>query len=174
MEETIRYRTRHEIEVHSFSLPVLVGVPLLAIFVQVFVPVRLPAFRIFDLPLIVTIYFAVSRRNPIIGTLTGAIIGTVQDFFTGQAIGIFGIAKTVVGYAASSIGLKIDVENPGSRLIMIFCFSLAHDGIRYLIDSRILGQDLLYRTRFELIAAAANALLGLILFTALDRTRQRR
>ncbi len=57
---------------------------------------------------------------------------------------------------------------------MLFGFSLLHDGIRYLIDSRILGHDLLYRSRFELVSAMANALLGLILFTALDRTRERR
>lgn len=175
METSISYTSRHEIEVHSFPLVVAIGVPALAIFLQAFLPVRLPFFRIFDLPLLVTIYFAVARRNPLTGTITGAVIGTLQDALTHQPIGIFGIAKTVIGYVASSIGVKVDVENPGSRLMMIFGFSLLHDAIRYLIASRILGTgDVLYRTRFELGSALANALLGLLLFSALDRMKQRR
>jgi len=175
VEQSVSYTSRHDIEVHSFPLAVSIGVPALAIFFQAFVPLRMPFFRIFDLPLLVTIYFAVARRNPMTGTFTGAIIGTLQDALTHQPIGIFGVAKTLVGYIASSIGVKIDVENPGSRLGMIFGFSLLHDAVRYLIASRILGTgDVLYRSRYELESAIANAMLGLVLFMLLDRLKQRR
>jgi rod shape-determining protein MreD len=171
---SISYLTRKEIEVHKFNGGVAIMVPLLAILFQAFVPVRIPMFRIFDLPLLVTIFFAVARRSPMAGMVTGALIGTVQDAASGLPIGINGIANTVVGYFASSISVKIDVENHGSRLIMIFGFKLLHDLIGFLVESRIVGTDLLYRTRFELVSAVANALLGVVLFAFLDRLKQRR
>ena len=70
----ITYTSGEQIEVYRFSIPVTVGVPLLALFLQAFVPRRLPFFSIFDLPLLVTIFFAMARRNPISGLLTGAAI----------------------------------------------------------------------------------------------------
>ena len=82
------------------------GVPLLALFLQAFLPMRFPFFSIFDLPLLVTIYFAMARRNPISGLFTGAAIGLVQDMLGPYPIGIYGIAKTVVGYGASSLGVE--------------------------------------------------------------------
>ena len=171
---SISYLTRKEIEVHKFNSGVAIMVPLLAILFQAFVPVRIPMFRIFDLPLLVTIFFAVARRSPMAGMVTGALIGTIQDAASGLPVGINGIANTVVGYFASSISVKIDVENHGSRLIMIFGFKLLHDLIGFLVESRIVGTDLLYRTRFELVSAVANALLGVVLFAFLDRLKQRR
>ncbi|MEO8725444.1 MAG: rod shape-determining protein MreD [Acidobacteriaceae bacterium] len=174
MDSSVSYSTRKEIEVHSFSGAVTLLVPLAAILLQAFVSLRIPMFRVFDLPLLVTIFFAVARRNPIAGSVTGALIGTGQDAASGLPVGINGIANTVVGYFASSISVKIDVENPGSRLIMIFGFKLLHDVIGYLVQSRILGNDLLYRTRYELGSALANAVLGVALFGLLDRLKQRR
>lgn len=174
MDSSISYNTRKEIEVHTFSGVVTLFVPLLAILFQVFVPMRIPMFRVFDLPLLVTIFFAVARRNPVAGSVTGALIGTLQDAASGMPVGINGIANTVVGYFASSISVKIDVENHGSRLIMVFGFKLLHDVIGFLVQSRILGNDLLYRTRYELGSAVANAVLGVALFAFLDRLKQRR
>jgi rod shape-determining protein MreD len=171
---SISYLTRKEIEVHKFHSGVVIMVPLLAILFQAFAPVRIPMFRIFDLPLLVTIFFAVAWRSPMAGMVTGALIGTIQDAASGLPVGINGIANTVVGYLASSISVKIDVENHGSRLIMIFGFKLLHDLIGFLVESRIVGTDLLYRTRFELVSAVANALLGVVLFAFLDRLKQRR
>jgi rod shape-determining protein MreD len=75
----ITYTSGEQIEVYRFNIPVTVGVPLLALFLQAFVPRRFPFFSIFDLPLLVTIFFAMARRNPISGLFTGAAIGLVQD-----------------------------------------------------------------------------------------------
>jgi len=68
------YTSREQIEVYRFNVPVAIGVPLAAIFLQAFVPLRLPWFSIFDLPLLVVIFFAMARRSPVAGLLTGAII----------------------------------------------------------------------------------------------------
>ncbi|MGI9102279.1 MAG: rod shape-determining protein MreD [Terriglobales bacterium] len=165
--------TREQIEVYRFSVAAAIGVPLAALLLQQYLPLKLPFFSIFDLPLLVTIYFAVARRSPITGLLTGGVIGLVQDSLTHQPIGLYGMAKTVIGYAASSLGVKVDVDNPGSRILMTFGFYLAHQLI-YLIVARGLAQQALtWRWGHMLVVGLANALLALVLFMALDHLRQR-
>ncbi len=166
-------REREKIEVHRFSWPVAILVPLFALFFQAFIPARIRFFEVFDLPLLVTIYFSVARRNPIGGLLTGAFIGLVQDALTHLPIGIYGIAKTVVGYGASSLGVKIDVENPGSRLLLTFGFYIAHQAIYFLVARGLIGQTLAWRGGHIAIAGLANALLAVILFAILDKFKQR-
>ena len=69
----ITYTSSEQVEVYRFSIPVTVIVPVTALFLQAWLPRQFPFFSMFDLPLLVTIFFAVSRRNPISGLLTGAM-----------------------------------------------------------------------------------------------------
>ena len=78
---------RRELDVQRYPLIVVVLVPLLAIFLQALIPRFIPKFDILDLPLLVTIYFSVGWRNPIAGTITGTVIGLVQDALTSRQIG---------------------------------------------------------------------------------------
>jgi rod shape-determining protein MreD len=89
---------RRELDVQRYPLLVVVLVPLAAIFLQVLIPRFVPKFDILDLPLLVTIYFSVGWRNPIAGTVTGAVIGLVQDALTSRPLGINGISQCVVGF----------------------------------------------------------------------------
>ena len=89
---------RRELDVQRYPLLVVVLVPLLAIFVQALIPRFIPRFDILDLPLLVTIYFSVGWRNPIAGTVTGAVIGLIQDALTSRPLGINGISQCVVGF----------------------------------------------------------------------------
>ena len=162
-----------QIEVYRFPLAASIGVPLAALLLQRFLPLHFPSTAMFDLPLLVTIYFGVARRNQVTGLLTGGIIGLVQDSLTHQPLGLYGIAKTVVGYSASSLGVKLDVDNPGSRLLMLFSFYLLHQVIYLGVARGLAGEMLSWRWGHQAIAAVANALLGLVLYTALDRLRQR-
>lgn len=170
-----RSLSREGIEVHRFSWVATVLVPLLAIFFQVTLTRKFGFLAVFDLPLLVTIFFSVARRNPMAGTITGAVIGIVQDAFTHNPIGLFGMAKTVVGYLASSIGVKVDVENPGSRLLLTFGFYLLHQGV-YQLVARTLARMPSGEWRWSqaLGAALANALLAVVLFVVLDRTKMRK
>ena len=84
----ITYTSREQVEVYRFSIPVTIGVPLLALFLQAFVPLRFPLFLYLDLPLLVTIYFAMARRNPLAGLMTGAVIGLAQDMLGHTLIGL--------------------------------------------------------------------------------------
>jgi rod shape-determining protein MreD len=170
---TITYTSREEIEVHKFSALATIGIPLAAIFAQAYVPAHLTFVKIFDIPLIVTVFFAVSRRNQLAGMLTGCAIGLVQDALTHLPIGIYGISKTIIGYAASSIGVKVDVDNPGSRFLMMFCFTLLHDFLYVIVSRQLLGIPADWRFGHELSAGLANAILAVLLFTLMDRTKQR-
>ena len=167
------YTSREEIEVHRFSLVVTVAVPLLAIFMQSFVPLRVRFFEVFDLPLLVTVFFALARRSPVTGLLTGAIIGLVQDGLTHQPIGLYGIAKTLIGFSASSIGVRIDVENPGSRLLMVAVFYIVHQAVYFVVATVIIDLNLQWRWLHTIGAALANGLLAVVLFAILDRLKQR-
>ena len=167
------HTSREQIEVHRFPLAASVGVPLAALLLQTFLPARVPWFGIFDLPLLVTIFFAMARRNPVSGLITGALIGLLQDSLTHHPLGVFGIAKTVVGYAASSLGVRIDVQNSGVRLGMTFVFYQLHQLVYFAVVRGLMGRPLEWRWGHELVAGAANGLLAMALFAALDRLKQR-
>jgi rod shape-determining protein MreD len=169
----ISLTSREEIEVHRFSWLASIGVPLLAIFVQVFFPLRIRFLAIFDLPLLVTIFFAVARRRPIPGMITGALIGSLQDAWTSLPIGVNGIAKTIIGFLASSLGVKLDVDNPGSRFLMTFTFFLVHRVIYVVIVLGLVGGNESFGWGHTLASALANALLSVVLFAALDKLKQR-
>jgi rod shape-determining protein MreD len=169
----ITYTSGEQVEVYRFSLPVAVLVPLVAIFLQAFLPLRFPFFSIFDLPLLVTIFFAVARRNPVAGMATGALIGLMQDSLTHQPIGIYGIAKTVVGYGASSLGVKLDVENVGARFLVTLVFYAVHEVVYFAVARGLVGLTLAWSWQHEVGSAFGNALLALPLFFLLDRFKQR-
>ena len=173
MNVAITYTSREEIEVYRFSPFATVLIPLLAILAQVFLPVKLRFFSVFDLPLLVTLFFAVARRSQVSGLVTGAVIGLLQDALTHQPLGLYGIAKTVVGYAASSLGVKIDVENPGSRLLIGFGFYWVHKAVYFLVARNIGGLSLEWRWLHTFGAALANGLFAIVMFAILDRYKQR-
>jgi rod shape-determining protein MreD len=167
----ITYTSGEQIEVYRFSIPVTIGVPLLALFLQVFLPRRI--FSIFDLPLLVTIFFGMARRNPISGLFTGAAIGLAQDMLGPYPIGIYGIAKTVVGYLASSLGAKLDVENAGARLLITVGFYLVHQAVFFTIARGMVNLTLNWSWGRGLLAGLANGILGMVLYFALDKFKQR-
>jgi rod shape-determining protein MreD len=168
------YTSRKELEEYRFSPVVSLAVPLLLIILQAYVPKILPRTIIVDLPLLAVIFFAVARRNPIAGALTGAAIGLFQDLLTGQPIGINGMAKAVIGYLGSSIGVQVDVENLITRTLMIFGFSLLQSGVLFLINRLLLGNhDLHLLWLHEVIRAGVNTAVAIPLFLFLDRFKLR-
>jgi rod shape-determining protein MreD len=170
----VSYTSREQIEVYRFSWPVAVAVPLLAIFLQAFIPRWIPAFSTyFDLPLLVVIYFSMARRSQVAGLLTGAVIGILQDSLTQYPLGVYGIAKTVVGYGASSLGVKLDVESVGTRLLVTTGFYVIHQIIYFTIARALVGLGLHWSWSRELLAALAIAVLGVFLFTLMDRVKDR-
>jgi rod shape-determining protein MreD len=162
--------SRRDLEIRRYPFLVYALVPLAALVLQAWLPRPLGRYAWFDLPLVVTVYFALCRRSPIQGMLTGGLLGLVQDALTGHAIGINGIAKTVAGYLAASLGVRIDVQNPTIRLMMIFFLSLASSGIYVFIYRFLLGMEVEgWNSLTELFKAVGNSVIALILFPLLDR-----
>jgi rod shape-determining protein MreD len=79
-----------------FRPAALLLTPLAAILFQVYVPQFFQYLSYLEMPLLVTVYFALMRRSPVSGLLLGAGIGLVQDSLSGQPLGMFGIVKTSV------------------------------------------------------------------------------
>ena len=164
---------RRDFEIHRYPVLAYGLVPLAALVLQAWLPRALSYFAWFDLPLVVTVYFALGRRSPIQGTLMGAAIGLFEDALTHHAIGVNGIAKTTVGFLAASVGVRIDVENHTIRLILNFLLSLLSSAIYVSIYHVLLGLDLEWSWYTELFKAIGNSLVALVLFPLLDRLQIR-
>lgn len=171
---TRSYTSRTEFAQYAFNPLVVIAVPFVLILLQALLPLRLPSLLILNLPLIAVIFFSVSRRSPIFGALFGCVIGLLQDALTGQYIGINGMAETLVGYAASSIGLQVDVENIATRLLMSFGFTLLQSGVVFGVERYLLRMPV-YRLLWvhELIRAGLNTAVAIPLFLFLDRFKER-
>jgi rod shape-determining protein MreD len=169
----ITYTSGEQVEVYRFSVVAAIAVPLISLFLQAFIPLRFHFFTMFDLPLLVVIFFALARRSPVTGLLTGAAIGILQDALTHHPIGVYGIANTVVGYGASSLGVKIDVENAASRFLVTLFFFMVHEAAYFMIARGLLGLTLQWSWPHELGTALANAALAVVFFALLDRFKQR-
>ena len=169
----ITYTSGEQVEVYRFSIPATILIPLAAIFLQAWLPRQWHFFSIFDLPLLVTISFAMARRSQMAGLFTGALIGLFQDALTAGPIGIYGIAKTVVGFGASSLGIKIDVENAGARLLLTLVFFIVHEVVYFAVGRGLVSLPVQWSWSHELWSGVANALLGVVLYAVLDRLKQR-
>jgi rod shape-determining protein MreD len=162
------------IEVHKFRSGAIVASTFLALVLQAFVPVYFSKFAVLDLPLLVVIYFGLSRRNPSTGLLLGMVIGLLQDSLSGPTVplGLYGIAKTIIGYLASSIGARLDTEHPAARFALTMMFLVVHQGIITVTRRLLLAEPEPWFTVRLAIAAAVNAVVAVVLFTMLDRLRR--
>src|SRR3984893_9677867 len=162
------------IEVHKFRGGRIAATTLDEIFLQTSVPVYFPKFAVLDLPLLLTIYFGLSRRNPSTGLLLGTMIGLLQDSLSGSNVplGLYGIAKTIIGYLASSIGARLDTEHPLARFALTIVFFGVHQGLVVVTRRLLLAQPEAWFTMHLAIGAAVNAVVGIPLFMLLDRLRK--
>jgi len=96
------------IEVHKFRTGAILIATLLALVIQAWFPLHFARMALLDLPLLVTIYFGLSRRNPSTGLLPVAgqpqrphcSAGPVRDCQNGDRLSRF-IHRRAPGYRAS-------------------------------------------------------------------------
>ena len=160
------------IEVYKFYGGVTPGVTFLALVLQAFLNKYGSWSAYLELPLLVTVYFALSRRNPSTGLLLGAVIGLLQDSISRVPLGVFGIAKTCVGFVASSIGGRIDTEHPFARAILVFMFFHLQQVILTIIDRGLLNHPQRFFTLRLLAGSGICVVGGFLLFPMLDRLRR--
>lgn len=162
--------SRRDLEIHSYPAPLYLIVMLVALIAQALLPRLFGQSRIwFDIPLVITIYFALARRSPIGGMLLGGVMGIFQDALTGHAIGIYGIAKTISGYMAASVGVRIDVQNTIIRVMLNFSLTVLCSAIYLFIYRVLLGMEFSWNWPNTLIQSVGNSILALFIFPLLDR-----
>ena len=92
---------------------------LLTIVVSVVLQVTLARYTVggrwvFDFVL-VGVVFAGLQWGPVAGLFGGTIGGLLQDVLSGQIVGVGGLAKTIVGFAAGVIGTQFVLTRPQAR-----------------------------------------------------------
>ena len=172
-DEHVMLHTQRDTRISRFKGWVLVLVPLAAILFQVYIPLFFQFLAYLELPLIVTVYFALMRRSPIGGLLVGAIVGLAQDSLSKNPLGMFGITKTIIGYVAASVGQRLDVDHPLIRLILGFFFFVFHQFIFWVLSRALLGQQMNFETQRTLVLGLLNAIVAVSLFHFLDKLKER-
>ncbi len=164
---------RRDFEIHRYPLLIYALVPLVALVLQAWLPRILGRYAWVDPPLVITVYFALGRRNPVQGTVIGAVMGLFEDALSHYAIGINGIAKTAVGFLAASVGIRVEVDNHTVRVLLIFVLSLVSSAIYLFVSRFMLGLAIEWSWLTELFRAVGNSVVGLVLFPVLDRLQIR-
>lgn len=93
-----------------------------------------------DLGLVVVV-FAGLMMGPSAGLLTGSVTGLVQDAIASGIVGLSGLSKTLVGFAAGVFGTMFIVTRPAPRFVVFFLASLADSavfvGLHAVFDVRV-------------------------------------
>jgi rod shape-determining protein MreD len=167
------FQSEQNVEVHKFYGGSVVLVGFFALMLQAFFHKYGRWADVVDLPLLVVIYFSVSRRNPATGLLLGAAIGIFQDGLShDNPIGLYGIAKTLVGYFASTVGARLDTEHPIARFILTFLFFHFHHVILAFTERVLLNEPTPFFTLHLLLDSIVSAAVAVIVFALLDRLRK--
>ena len=158
-----------------YPMWVFFAVPLTALLIQIYLPLfqTLRFVAKIDLPLLVTIYFALMSRSQIRGLIIGLLLGLAQDSFSRFYIGMYGMCKTMVGYFSASVGMQFDVEHSFVRILLCLVFYIFHQFLYWVLQRAVLDQPVAFDIPGEAVLAVINALIGVALFHFLDKLRIR-
>jgi rod shape-determining protein MreD len=168
----LRASFEQHIEVHKFRNGAVLLAAASALVLQAFLPIYIHRAEVLELPLLITVYFGLSRRNPSTGLLLGTAIGLLQDSLSAGPLGLYGISKTLVGYVASSIGTRLDTEHPLSRFALTIGFFALQQSVLILTERLLLAQVEPIFSMPMLIRALINGAIAVGLFALLDRLRK--
>ena len=156
-----------------FQVAALVLITLVAIVGKFYLPRLIPNTEWFELPLLLTVYFGLMRRSQIASLFFGAFVGLAEDSLSpaNLPIGMYGITKTLVGYFASSISVRFNVENSFIRFILSFFFYFFHAFFYWIMRRALLGQVVPFGLRETAMHGVLNALMAVPLFILLDRMK---
>jgi rod shape-determining protein MreD len=150
----------------------IVILPLLAILYQIYTPQFLEQLSYLELPLLVAVYFSLMWRSQIRALFFGAAIGLLQDSLSREYLGMFGIAKTLVGYFAASMSLRFDVDNSAIRFILAFFFYAFHQCFYWVMVRALLGLGMALDPAQTIILAGLNAAVAVPLFLLFDKLKE--
>jgi rod shape-determining protein MreD len=120
-----------------------------------------------DLVLIVVVYVALTS-GPVVGLLAGSVAGLVQDALSSGVLGIGGLAKTMVGFAAGALGTQFIVTASFPRFLVLMLATLLN-AVIFMGLYELLGlRDFPDPYAAVLAQAVANGLVGVIGFQLIE------
>ncbi len=122
---------------------------------------------IVDLVLVAVVYFALAN-GPGTGLVVGSVAGLVQDSLSSGVLGIGGLAKCIVGFAAGSLGQQFIVTALVPRLVMLAAATCAHGAI-FMGLYAVLGLRT-FASPWQSIAwqTVGNMVVGMVVFTIVE------
>lgn len=131
-----------------------------------------------DLPLVVTVYFAL-QRNAVKAVFVGCLAGLATDGLSVGLLGANGFAHTLTAFTIASLSTQIMLDNPLARIPVLAAATLLDTAIYFLLH-HLLGQRL-FAPFVETVAYKIiwTTVVGTIVLYALDeffsdRARARR
>jgi rod shape-determining protein MreD len=108
------------------------------------------------------------------GMLAGTVAGWVQDvLFGGQVAGLSGLTKLLVGFVVGLAGTRFLLVGPAPQILVIFASTIVDSLIFQSLASVFSVRTDELSAGGLAIRAGLNAVVGVLLFTVLDRRVQR-
>jgi rod shape-determining protein MreD len=149
------------------------AVALIAVVViQGILSLKFRIFSYFDLPLIFSVYYGFTLSTPVASILIGSSLGLMQDSLSGSVLGANGLSKTLIGFAAATAGSKFAVDQPVTRVLALFLFSIGDVLLVTILGLMVNpagGASYSGALGGWGLSAVFNTLLGLVLFGYHDR-----
>ncbi len=143
-----------------------------ALLLQKVLPLEIPLARFFDFPLLVIIYFAFLRRSKTFAIGVGTAVGLLQDAFSNSFLGMYGMAKALVGYLGASASGKFDLDQLLARFVATAILVLIHGVSMLALQRGLLETPPPWEILDLVTSVLVNVGLGVVLFQVLDRFRQ--
>jgi rod shape-determining protein MreD len=129
-----------------------------------------------DLVLIVVVYISLTS-GPVTGVLVGSLAGLIQDSLSLQVLGIGGLAKTIVGFAAGLLGTQFIITAPLPRFVVFVLATILHSAVFMGLYSLLELQQ--YPTPYTAVLSQAigNGFVGVVgahIIESLPGVRERR
>jgi rod shape-determining protein MreD len=120
-----------------------------------------------DLVLVVVVYVALTS-GPVAGMLAGSLAGIIQDMLSIGVIGIGGLAKSIVGFAAGVVGQQFIVAAALPRFVMFLAATATHAAV-FMGLYVLLGLRTFTAPWAAILSQAlGNAAVGMIAFTIIE------
>lgn len=150
---------------------IALGLIVFAVLFQVYSPQLVPVLSFLDLPLLVAIYLSMLKRSEVTGLFIGTGTGILQDAFSSHPIGIYGITKGIVCYFVTTISLKIDVDSPVTRFLLVSFFWVVHHLFYIIVAGALLGLVQPGQWSLDLKRALIHGIIGVTFYRVLDILR---
>ncbi len=162
---------QREVEVFRVRPATLWVTILVALLLQTFLPLKVPLAGLMDFPLLVTVYFTLVRQNKIFGIALGTGLGLTQDALSHGYVGMFGMAKALVGYLAAFAAIRFNVESLFARSVVTASLILLHNLCMAGLQHALLDSPPAFMALDLASAVLVNVALSLIVFPVLNRFR---